>query len=122
MKTAHLIAIFCFSTSLVFGQTIIEEEVICEGFFEMGWESSAFYEKTWDNKVLAAVWLNFDDSFQWTDSLTNLFNKGGFIKVEGIKRTGGNFGHLGGSDSELVVTRLISIDTTMTIEKFFEEK
>ena len=113
-----LVLLFQPVISHVMDQILVEERVQYKGFYEIGWESSAFYRKTSDNFILSPMWLNLD-SLYMNDSLRNILNVDGFMKVEGIKRTGGDFGHLGAAASELVVKRLIIIDTTFTLEQFF---
>ncbi len=91
-----------------------------EGYYQVRWESSAFFEQK-EDKIHEPVWLEFNGSFQRTDSLANLLTgtilrKGVFIRFEGKKTTGGNFGHLGASEDLVTVSRILFIDTTKTFD------
>ena len=110
------------------GQEHKIDSIQLEGYYMHGWENSAFYEIK-NNKVYKPIWLLLADSCNSSDSLLTLIyltegNKGIYLylKVIGNLKTGGNYGHLGAADSEIIVSKIIKVDTTKTMAKYFKDK
>ena len=112
---------FAFATLKTSAQKMTEEKVKCEGFYTIGWETSTFNRKRSDDVILSHMWLSFADSVSLNGRLGTGFTIEGFMSVEGIRKTGGSFGHLGSADSQIVVTRILWVDTTFTLNDFFHD-
>jgi hypothetical protein len=113
------------TSELAYGQAETAQSVF-EGYYLSSWENSAFYEKK-GNNLSKAVWLGFTGSFKKSDTFINLLMKGNFktgvyIKFEGKKTTGGNFGHLGASKELVTVSAILAIDTTKKLDNFHFKK
>ena len=110
----------------LFAQTELDFEIVqIEGFYTYRWENSSFYEKTQDNLCLP-MWLEFDKNLTLSDSLRKvIFDDnfdGVFLKIIGRKKSNGNFGHLGASNSMIIVTEVIFVDSEKTLKKNFVKK
>jgi len=123
----HLPIIIVFISFLIFlpkgviGQA--DSSKVYEGYYKTSFENSSFYEKN-DDKIIRRSWLEFDKSIHLTDSLKVVLRQsaaknGIYMKVVGVLKTNGSFGHLGGSTSEITVFKILTIDSTDTLEDFF---
>jgi len=125
MKGIILSFVVVVFTVALYGQDIVEDSVQMEGFYSYGQDKSFFFEIK-DEDISMAIWLRFDESFEASDSLKNIIDSphmetGFYIKVLGIKRTGGAFGNFGTMDTEIVVTKLITVNITRTLSGFIDE-
>ena len=119
------IILLLFSFNL-FAQTESDFEIVqIEGFYTYGWENSSFYEKTQD-KLCSPMWLEFDKNLTLSDSMQKvIFDDnldGVFLKVIGMKKSNGNFGHLGAFSSMITVTEVIFVDSEKGLKKNFVKK
>src|ERR1051325_9595402 len=116
MKRLSLIVSLIASLS-VWGQEKIDTLKTYEGYYVCAFETSDFFE---DSHSLPS-WMSFDIPIQFVDSLYQKFSsesfyramsKGVYVKIAGLKKTGGNYGHLGVFPSEIIVRKILAIDTT----------
>lgn len=98
-----------------------QESVEIEGYYGRGFEYSCFYVLKNDQLDNNPVWVYFDNDLIKADSLQFLtvrhpLQHGIYMKVNGIKRWGNKngYGHMGYSNSQIIVTGILSIDTTKT--------
>lgn len=126
MKMKFKILIFFLFSLNLYSQSEKEYEIVqIEGFYVFGFETSFFYEKK-DEKFLKPVWLEFDKKFIWNDSLKKIFSEnnldGVYMKVKGYKYNNGNFGHLGSSNSMIILTEIECIEPELTFSKYFDNR
>lgn len=119
LSTILLICVF----QVGLAQKTIKQIQVFEGFLSHGFEESAFYELK-DSSVFQPVWMEFDYSAIPDSISSQIFNNENlvFIKVEGKRMEGGGFGHLGAADSQITVSRIIEVDTTMNFKAFVNYK
>jgi hypothetical protein len=127
IRIVLFIASLC-SSILVYGQDSTESIIITDGFYGKGWEYSEFFEIQNDNLYKSGTgWLRFSDTLMINDSTKKLLkeipnHKHVYMKMEAIKRTGGNYGHLGASKIEFEVIRIIDLDSTYTMDDFLDRR
>lgn len=119
------VLLFLLFTNLGFSQTIdTNNKVLIEGFYVYGFEISCFYEIENDN-ISKPVWLEFDEGLNISEKqkeiLKNNNLEGVYIKVYGLKKINGNFGHLGSYNSKIVVSEIVEMNPEITISKFFNK-
>ena len=127
MKKSFYTFLIIVVVSISIGMTIKSNPrvEIIEGFYKYSWENSSFNQIR-NKKVYKNLWAEFDKDFQNISSINfkkiskEKLSNGVYLKVEGIKTGGGNYGHLGASDSLLTITKIIEIDTTQTINDFLK--
>ncbi|MGV8992988.1 MAG: hypothetical protein ACOH1O_02715 [Flavobacterium sp.] len=122
MKIIVINIISVFITVNSFAQ-VKQEVVQIEGYYTHGWEQSFLYELI-DGNVKPAMWLEFPDKSVPDSLQTDLQVNGVFVRIEGIKSTGSNFGHLGIAKAKIEVTKIYSVDRKRTFynHQFQQEK
>lgn len=117
-----LIVFFC---STAFYAQMKEEIVQMEGIYVKTSEVSAFYEQS-EGALYSPIWLEFDKTFKLDKKQQNkLFKyneKGVFIRVVGVKKTGGEFGNSDEFKAEIVVTKILFIGKNQTLENTLFDK
>lgn len=91
-----------------------EERVVLEGYYMRGWESQAFYPLD-RGKVYKPYWLSSHPDYPINDSLWDIVYlhsnyEGIYLQVEGILKSEGGYGHMGGAEKEIVVIRILRFD------------
>lgn len=118
MKKIIFSFIVLFFSSTFYGQ-MKEEIVQIEGIYLNTSETSSFYEQE-DGALYSPIWLEFDKTLKLDKKQQNkLFKyntKGVFIRVVGIKKTGGEFGYSDEFKAEIIVTKILFIGKNQTLE------
>lgn len=96
-----------------------QEFVELEGYYSGGFEHSNFNVLENDALLNNRMWVWFGDSLYNTPFYDFFSNKhalhhGVYMKIQGNKRWGKRYGHMGAGDSEIVITKIIALDTTRT--------
>jgi hypothetical protein len=108
-----------------FGQVEKIDTTILEGIYTVGFESSTFDEIGQENHSHPS-WLSFSDSIE-IDSLFDLRlelatrRDGVYLKFFGIKKQGESYGHLGGAKSEVIILKLMEVDSSRTLQELIKE-
>ncbi|KOS07000.1 hypothetical protein AM493_13885 [Flavobacterium akiainvivens] len=107
--------------------TYKEEYVETEGYFTRQFES-IMYTALEDNTNTWYAWATFSKELDKIDSLRYIWqnwnSRGMYLKIAGNLKIGqyGDFGHLGGYNSEIYITKIIAADTTRTYKGFLRDK
>ncbi len=101
-----------------------EEETILlnvEGFYSFGWEYSNFKQVDLDKCLFYNDhWATFLSNVKLNGKPYNFSEETNrnevYMRVNAIQKTGKNYGHLGSSKSEILITEILEIDTTKTFD------
>lgn len=124
MRTLLILALF-----FIVGNSYSQEKTIVtnfEGIYTHGWEHSNFMQIDFENCILI--------SEIWTEFAPNLIYKGKpfdysqienlndvYLKVNAELFTGKSYGHLGASESKIIITEILEIDTNRNFEKCLKD-
>ena len=120
----HILKItFLLFINISFAQSEVKIENI-EGFYISGDETSVFMEINKNNSV-TSNWAEFEKGIEiekeMSQKIENANLRGVYMRINATKRTGKSFGHLGTWKSEVLITKVLEVDSTKNFQKFIRE-
>ena len=104
-----------------------EEYIETEGYFTRVFEGISYTAIENNTKIWTGS-ATFSKELENVDSLTYILHRwnsrGMYLKVQGVKKYGSHhgYGHFGGFDSKITITKIIAADTTRTYKGFLRDK
>jgi hypothetical protein len=124
MKNVLTIIFFLFCKPLFCQEEVILKNL--EGFYSSGWEYSNFREIDFQNCLLVEEhWTRFDPNFTYNGKRVSIDSIIGtedtYMKVNAVQKKGKSLGHLGAWASEIRITEILEIDSTLNFNRYIKE-